>query len=86
MKTVEIIFSPTGGTQKVARMMTGRWNMDTVTIDLCDAKADFSQCVIDKDDRVLIAMPSFGGRAPAEAIRRLQQIHGNGAKCTLVCV
>ena len=86
MKTVEIIFSPTGGTQTVARMMTGRWNMDTVTIDLCDAKADFSQCVIDKDDRVLIAMPSFGGRAPDVAVERLGQIAGNGAKCTLVCV
>ena len=86
MKTVEIIFSPTGGTQTVARMMTGRWNMDTVTIDLCDAKADFSQCVIEKDDRVLIAMPSFGGRAPDVAVERLGQIAGNGAKCTLVCV
>ena len=31
-------------------------------------------------------MPSFGGRAPAVAIERLEQIKGNGAKCTLVCV
>lgn len=34
----------------------------------------------------MIAMPSFGGRAPAVAIERLKQIQGNGAKCTLVCV
>ena len=86
MKTVEIIFSPTGGTEKVARILTSRWELDTVTIDLSDAKADFSQCVIEKEDRVLIAMPSFGGRAPAVAIQRLMQIAGNGAKCTLVCV
>lgn len=26
MKTVEIIFSPTGGTEKVARIITGRWD------------------------------------------------------------
>lgn len=86
MKTVEIIFSPTGGTEKVARILTSRWELDTVTIDLSDAKAGFSQCVIEKEDRVLIAMPSFGGRAPAVAIERLKRISGNGARCTLVCV
>ena len=86
MNTVEIIFSPTGGTEKVARILTSRWELDTVTIDLSDAKADFSRCVIEKEDRVLIAMPSFGGRAPAVAIERLKQIAGNGAGCTLVCV
>ena len=26
----------------------------------------------------MIAMPSFGGRAPAAAIERLKKIHGNG--------
>ena len=86
MKTVEIIFSPTGGTEKVARILTSRWELDTVTIDLSDAKADFSQCIIEKEDRVLIAMPSFGGRAPAVAMERLKRIAGNGAGCTLVCV
>lgn len=86
MNVVEIIFSPTGGTEKVARILTSRWELDTVTIDLSDAKADFSQCVIEKEDRVLIAMPSFGGRAPAVAIEGLKQIAGNGARCTLVCV
>ncbi len=35
---------------------------------------------------VIIAMPSFGGRAPVVAIERLRKIHGNGAKCVLVCV
>lgn len=39
-----------------------------------------------EQDMVLIAMPSFGRRAPAVAIERLKQIAGNGAKFTLVCV
>ena len=86
MNTIEIIFSPTGGTEKAARIISGRWNRNTVLIDLCDAKTDFSKCVIDKEDRVLVAMPSFGGRAPAVAIDRLRKIAGNGARCTLVCV
>lgn len=86
MNTVEIIFSPTDGTEKVAHIIGRRWSENTVKIDLSDAKTDFSKCVIDKEDHVLIAMPSFGGRAPAVALQRLKKIAGNGAKCTLVCV
>ena len=86
MNTVEIIFSPTGGTEKVARIISRQWSESTVKIDLSDSKTDFSRCVIGKEDKVLIAMPSFGGRAPATAIERLKKIAGNGAKCTLVCV
>ena len=86
MNTVEIIFSPTGGTEKVAKIISACWSENITKIDLSDSKTDFSKCNIDKDDRILIAMPSFGGRAPFVAIERLKQISGNGAKCTLVCV
>ncbi len=86
MRTVEIIFSPTGGTEKVAHIISSRWNSAAETIDLSNPKMDFSQCAIAPDDQVLVAMPSFGGRAPAVAIERLKKIKGNGAKCTLVCV
>ena len=86
MNIVEIIFSPTGGTEKVAHIISKQWSENTIKIDLSNSKADFSGCAINKEDRVLIAMPSFGGRAPAVAIERLKKIAGNGAKCTLVCV
>ena len=86
MNAVEIFFSPTGGTEKVAHMLGGHWSENSVKIDLSDAKADFSQCKISPENMVLIAMPSFGGRAPAVAMERLKQIKGNDAKCTLVCV
>lgn len=86
MNVVEILFSPTGGTEKVAQIISGRLS-DTVTgVDLSDAKTDFSKCEISNQDMALIAMPSFSGRAPAAAIERLKQIDGNGAKCVLVCV
>ena len=86
MNAVEIVFSPTGGTEKVAHIIGKHWSENPVIIDLCDAKTDFAKCKIKEQDMVLIAMPSFGGRAPAVAIERLKQIAGNGAKCTLVCV
>lgn len=86
MNTVEIIFSPTGGTEKVSHIISRQWSESSTKIDLSDPETDFSGCAINKDDRVLIALPSFGGRAPAVAIERLKKIAGNGAKCTLVCV
>ncbi|MCI8585283.1 MAG: 4Fe-4S binding protein [Lachnospiraceae bacterium] len=86
MKIVEIIFSPTGGTRKVADLISGHWSEEIVKIDLCDAKDNFSGYEIAKEDRVLIAMPSFGGRAPLTAIERLKKIRGNGADAVLVCV
>ena len=86
MNTVEIIFSPTGGTEKVAHIISRQWSKSTIKIDLSDSKTDFSGCAIEKEDRVLVAMPSFGGLAPAVAIERFKKIVGNGAKCTLVCV
>lgn len=86
MNVVEIVFSPTGGTEKVAHIIGKQWSENPAKIDLSDAKADFTKCGITEQDMVLIAMPSFGGQAPAAAIERLKQISGNGAKCMLVCV
>ena len=48
MNTVEIIFSPTGGTEKVSHILGGHGNKNTVKIDLSDAKTDFTKCVINK--------------------------------------
>ncbi len=86
MDVVKIVFSPTGGTEKVANIIGKSWSGDAVEIDLSDPKADLTKYEIKKEDMVLIAMPSFGGRAPDVAIRQLKQIAGNGAKCVLVCV
>lgn len=86
MSVVEIIFSPTGGTEKVSGIICEQLDGERKRIDLCDVKTDFSQCMIDNDDNVLISMPVFASRPPAVAIERLKQINGNGAKCSLVCV
>ncbi len=86
MNVKEIVFSPTGGTEKVSQIITGQWSGNAIKIDLSDSGTDFTKYEIEKEDMVLVAMPSFGGRAPAIAIQRLKQIAGNGANCTLVCV
>ena len=42
MGVVQIVFSPTGGTQKVAEIITERWGQPVKTVDLSSAEYDFS--------------------------------------------
>jgi len=86
MNYAQLVFSPTGGTMRVAQAVTGAWSAEAATVDLTDAAQDFSQYAYGEDDLVLIALPSFGGRVPALAAERLSKIRGNGARCVLVCV
>ena len=43
MNVVEIVFSPTGGTEKVAHIIGGHWKESVVRIDLSDYKTDFAK-------------------------------------------
>lgn len=82
----EIVFSPTGGTQKVADIIAEALAGDVSAIDLSDPKTDFSACAITADDVAVIAVPSFGGRVPAVAVERLTQVKGQGSRAVIVCV
>lgn len=86
MNIVQIVFSPTGGTQKAADMITSAWDTPVRKVDLSDPETDFSAVSLEKDDVAVIAVPSFGGRVPAPAIQRLEKINGNQAMGILVCV
>lgn len=86
MSVVQIVFSPTGGAQKVADIITAKWGNPVQKIDLSDIQTDFSTVSLSQEDIVVIAVPSFGGRVPALATQRLEKIHGNQALCVLVCV
>lgn len=86
MKAVQIVFSPTGGTQKAADSIMESWEAPITKIDLTDAVTDYSNFNLEKEDIVLIAIPSYGGRVPALAAQRLAKIHGGQAQCVIVCV
>ena len=84
MNCVQLIFSPTGGTMRAAKAITDPWGLGVETIDLTDpALADRA---FQKEDLVLIAVPSFGGRVPELAAQRLTKMRGNSARCVLCCV
>lgn len=86
MKISEIVFSPTGGTQKVAELITQAWGMPVHNIDLSDAEMELSSVCLDKEDLAVIAVPSFGGRVPDLAVQRILKIHASQTPCVIVCV
>ncbi len=85
MKYVQIIFSPTGGTEKVSRALAANWPSAEL-VDLSDAEGDYAKTIFWPEDVALIAMPSFGGLAPQIALERLSRVKGNGARCILAAV
>lgn len=86
MRYIQIVFSPTGGTQKVADAVTEKLDSHFDRIDLTSAGEDFSKVVLGEEDIVLAAVPSYGGRVSELAAKRLKQVHGNHARCIIVCV
>lgn len=86
MKLYDIVFSPTGGTKKVADYLVGALEGEVTTVDLTDSKQDFNAVSLTKEDVAVISVPSYGGRVPAVAAERLGRVHGNGARAVLVCV
>ncbi len=86
MRLFEISFSPTGGTKKAAAILSGALAGTVSAVDLTDSRASFDTLSLTPEDTAVIAVPSYGGRVPAPAVKRLSQIHGGGAKAVLVCV
>lgn len=86
MKLYNIVFSPTGGTQKAAALLTKALGGEATPVDLTDSKQDFSAFRLTQEDVAVIAVPSYGGRVPAVAVERLSAMQGQGARAVLVCV
>ena len=76
-----ITFSPTGGVNRVADILTGALHSQWVQIDL------MNEVILEtsENDVCLVAVPSFGGRVADLAAQRLKGITGK-AKAIAVCV
>lgn len=84
MSVYNIVFSPTGGTQKVADIFAGAFAPAVTNIDLTDRRQDFSAIAFQPEDICIVAVPSYGGRVPAVAVSRLRQMQGNNARAILI--
>ena len=78
-----IYFSPTGGTKKVADILACNLGGEVCEVDVC---RDIENMTLQAEDVCLVSIPSFAGRVPQIAVKRLKKITGNGAKAILNCV
>jgi len=83
MKIYQIYFSPTGGTKKVAEILCRAWGISAEPIDLMK---HVGPLFFSEEDLCVIAVPSYGGRAPEAALRGLRMMRGNGIPTVLVSV
>ena len=86
MKIHELYFSPTGGTKKVADILSGGLAEEVLSLDFTDSQVRPESLTLSREDLALLAVPSYGGRVPAAAARRLAALQGGGARAVLVCV
>lgn len=86
MSCTQILFSPTGGTRRVAEILSEALGGAGRTIDLADPAAGPSGAACAAGELAIIAVPSFGGRVPGAAVQRLARVQGQGARAVLVCV
>lgn len=86
MSVYDIVFSPTGGTQKVSDLFTEPFCAESTHIDLSDREQDFAGFSFQKEDICIVAVPSYGGRVPDTAAVRLREMKGGGAGAVLIAV
>ncbi|MEG1931762.1 MAG: 4Fe-4S binding protein [Pygmaiobacter sp.] len=84
MKINQLYFSPTGGTEKVVRLLSNVFSGEQCAIDFSVAQREYADCVFEQGELCIIGVPSFGGRAPALAIQRLAQMKAFGTPTVLV--
>ena len=84
MKLFKIYFSPTGGTKKVADLISRQFDCETIELDLSNRMEDFSKFTFSEKDLCIVAVPSFGGRVPMVAMSHIKKLNGNGSKVILV--
>ena len=84
MDIAQLVFSPTGGTKRAADLLSKELGDTIRMIDLTEAALQSTD--LDNNALAVIAVPSFGGRVPALAAQRIAKIHGNQARCAVVCV
>lgn len=82
MSVYAIYFSPTNGTEKIVKAVAEEFK-ECNEIDLCNRDIDFKQS-FHSEDICIIGVPSYGGRVPALALKRMEDFEGNKAKAILM--
>ena len=81
MSIVEIFFSPSGTSQKVADQIAGNFSQKK---ENCNLLIFDGEKELKADDVAVVVMPVFAGRIPKAARERLTKIKGNGTPAIAV--
>lgn len=82
-KYVLAVFSPTGGTSRVARAVCKGSRLEGREIDLCKETESFD---LMEDEVLVAAMPVYEGRIREIALKRLSEIHGKNNPAVAIVV
>jgi ferredoxin len=89
MKTDRILvcfFSPTGGTEKVARLL-GAELEKTLKVEYLDMTVpDGKTCAFGAAEAAVFCVPVYGGRVPSPVAERLSRMSGNDTPAALAAV
>lgn len=83
MAFYSLYFSPTGGTKKVADILTAGWG-EVAWLDL--RTEEHNGAAFQSGDVCFVSIPVFEGRVPTPVTARLKTMAGNGAHAVLVAV
>lgn len=81
-----VIYSPCGGTEKVADALCVNLGEGTIKHNLTLSKNRRQPLSFGKDDFVVFAFPVYGGRMPRNIEKILAKVSGDGTPCALVAV
>ena len=81
MSIVEIFFSPSGTSQKVADLIADGFGQEK---EICNLLIFKEEKELESNDVAVVVMPVFAGRIPKTARERLSRIKGNGTPAIAV--
>ena len=81
MTVVEIFFSPSGTSKKVADRIAGNFSQEKQT---CNLLIFDSEKELESSDVAVVVMPVFAGRIPKRGRERLSKLKGNDTKAIAV--
>lgn len=73
-------FSPTGGTRKAALMLAEALADTAPLMEIDLSVPDLKGQTFAKADVIVVAVPVFGGRVPAFALKQLAELQGQGSR------
>ena len=79
MMNYHVFFSPTGGTERVVRYAAKEFPGEGI-----DLSREISQVFMTGEDFAIVAVPSFGGRVPGIAAKRLENLRGQRTPALLL--